>query len=247
MRVTSPPESPTPWFTFLDERLRAAVRAAAAGDENPDDALRGLYISDEQALSLAGRLDLRRRRCAAGGRRGQARVSTPSTARCWPSAPRPSSIRRFGRIYAYLQDDVTRRLASPRLAAEPARRRRCRPPADVLACFGPAGAPRARRRDPPACGRRPAPLADRPVKLADRLAAFLLGGGRARWRTPVRRCACGASAAARRPAPRARAASSSMWPGCWRGHAPAARRLRAGRAGRSRGGRRRSAGARRRA
>ena len=41
------------WFAFLDERLRSAVLAAAAADNDPNDALRGLYISDEQALALA--------------------------------------------------------------------------------------------------------------------------------------------------------------------------------------------------
>jgi hypothetical protein len=39
---------------FLDGRLRTAVEAAAAVDDSTDDSLRGLYISDEQALTLAG-------------------------------------------------------------------------------------------------------------------------------------------------------------------------------------------------
>ena len=40
-------------FAFLDARLRSAVEAAVAGGADPHDALRGLYISDEQALRLA--------------------------------------------------------------------------------------------------------------------------------------------------------------------------------------------------
>ncbi len=83
---------------------------------------------------------------------------------------------RYGFLYAYLQDDVTRRLASPRLVAdllEGAGVDR----ADVLTSFGTAarlsrgGALRLLQPDGPIA------LADRPVKVADRLAAFLLGAG----------------------------------------------------------------------
>ena len=44
-------------FAFLDARVRTAVERAAAGDPNPGDPLRGLYISDDQALSLAADVD----------------------------------------------------------------------------------------------------------------------------------------------------------------------------------------------
>ena len=83
---------------------------------------------------------------------------------------------RYGFLYAYLQDDVTRRLASPRLVAdllEGAGVDR----ADVLTSFGVsarlsrAGALRLLQPDGPVA------LADRPVKVADRLAAYLLGAG----------------------------------------------------------------------
>src|SRR5689334_7525386 len=40
-------------FALLDARLGAAVQAAVARGADPHDALRGLYISDEQALGLA--------------------------------------------------------------------------------------------------------------------------------------------------------------------------------------------------
>ena len=45
--------APAVGFAFLDARLRAHVERAAAGDPNPGDPLRGLYISDDQALALA--------------------------------------------------------------------------------------------------------------------------------------------------------------------------------------------------
>ena len=40
-------------FEFLDDRLRVAVEAAAAAGQDPNDSLRGLYISDEQAIALS--------------------------------------------------------------------------------------------------------------------------------------------------------------------------------------------------
>src|SRR5205823_11950378 len=40
-------------YGWLDARVRAAVERAVADDPNPTDPLRGLYISDEQALALA--------------------------------------------------------------------------------------------------------------------------------------------------------------------------------------------------
>ena len=81
---------------------------------------------------------------------------------------------RYGRLYAYLHDDVTRKLASPRLVA------------DLLADDGVDSGGRARLlRAGRATARRGAirllpadaamTLADRPVKVTDRLAAFLLG------------------------------------------------------------------------
>src|ERR687883_1854593 len=53
-RVSSSADSPPiVGFAFLDARVRAAVQRAAVGDPDPNDPLRGLYISDEQALNLA--------------------------------------------------------------------------------------------------------------------------------------------------------------------------------------------------
>ncbi len=200
--MTSLAEASTGWFTFLDDRLRAAVRAAVAVDANPDDALRGLYISDEQALSLAtasstGGLDARLGE--ATDRLELDALDAAVLAVCVGPELHP----RFGRLYGYLQDDVTRRLASPRLVAEllcgdGVER------ADVLGCFGldarlsRLGAIRLVATD------GPTPLADRPVKVADRLAAFLLGagGGLAESGAPVllRRVAVETDAAGREDA-----------------------------------------------
>jgi hypothetical protein len=172
--VSSPPR-PLEWFSLLEARLRHAVEVAAASGADPDDALRGLYISDDQALALS----------AEAGLTAPAGLLTEAAARLNLDAldssvlalcAAPELEPRFGRLYAYLQDDVTRRLASPRLAAdllsgEGVQR------SDVLACFAPGaalsrgGAIRVLPAD------ASMPLADRPVKVADRLAAFLLGAG----------------------------------------------------------------------
>ena len=150
------------WFQFLEARLQTAVQAAVAAGSDPDDALRGLYISDEQALALA----------AEGGRPrpssplGEAATRLAETAQRLGLDALDSSVLalcaapelhpRFGRLYAYLQDDVTRRLASPRLAADllasewvgrPRRARVLR--SDALRCRGGARSACRRRIRPP--------------------------------------------------------------------------------------------------
>ena len=217
---------------FLNERLRTAVQAAAAADDGAEDALRGLYISDEQALSLANGSaapDADARLAEAGERLGLDALDLAVLSICAAPELHP----RYGFLYAYLQDDVTRRLASPRLVAdllEGAGVDR----ADVLTSFGVAarlsraGALRLLQPDGPVA------LADRPVKVADRLAAYLLGagGGLAEAGAP-------GGAAARRPA----AAGRGPARGRGGGRAPARRRHRAHadglRAGRRRDRRRR--------
>jgi AAA+ superfamily predicted ATPase len=171
--VASPADAPATGFAFLEGRLRAAVQLAAAGDQGADDSLRGLYISDEQALSLAAgaaAVDADARMAIAAARLGLDALDTAVLTVC----AAPELHRRYGFLYAYLQDDVTRRLASPRLVADLLNGEGVDRP-DVLACFAP-GAPL------PAGGALrlllpdgPTPLADRPVKVSDRLAAFLLG------------------------------------------------------------------------
>src|SRR5918994_7167163 len=178
---------PTPWrampsaelsvvgLRFLDGRLRTAVQAAAAVDDSTEDSLRGLYISDEQALSLAGGAatpDAEARIAVAGERLGVDALDLAVLTVCAAPELHP----RYGFLYAYLQDDVTRRLASPRLVADLLEGEGT-DRADVLSCFGVSarltriGALRLLAPDGPVA------LADRPVKVADRLAAFLLGAG----------------------------------------------------------------------
>ncbi|HET6869920.1 MAG TPA: ATP-binding protein [Solirubrobacteraceae bacterium] len=159
-------------FAFLDARLRGAVEAAVARGADPQDALRGLYISDEQALAMA----------ASGGSPAPVALSfaaerlglDPIDAVVLAMCAAPELDPRFGRLYAYLHDDVTRKLASPRLAADLLSDESL-PAAEVLARFAP-GAPLTRRGAVRMLSGEPAtPLADRQLKVADRLAAFLLG------------------------------------------------------------------------
>jgi hypothetical protein len=170
------------WFQFLEARLRSAVHVAVAGGSDPDDALRGLYISDDQAVALAAEGDGLRptwpldqaaaRLAQAAERLGLDALDSSLLALCAGPELHP----RFARLYSYLQDDVTRRLASPRLAADLLAGDGI-DRTDVLRCFAP-DAPLLRRgavRLPAADAT--ATLADRPVKVADRLAAFLLGAG----------------------------------------------------------------------
>ena len=168
-------ELPGGWFQFLDDRVQAAVRAVAAVDDNQDDALRGLYISDDQALTLAGDLgaqDADPALNSAVDRLGLDALDAAVLSVCAAPELHP----RYGRLYAYLQDDVTRRLPSPRLVASLLTGDGVEPH-DVLACFAPnarlvaVGAVRLLVPD------QAMPLADRPVKLSDRLAAFILGAG----------------------------------------------------------------------
>jgi adenylate kinase family enzyme len=173
--VTSLADPARTWFAFLDTRLQAAVHAVAVQDANPDDALRGLYISDEQALSLAGDLGAAEADpllAEAADRLGLDALDAAVLAVCAAPELHP----RYGRLYAYLQDDVTKRLPSPRLVASLLSGEQV-DGRDVLDCFAPArrlmrvGALRLLTPDDAV------PLADRPVKVADRLAAFLLGAG----------------------------------------------------------------------
>jgi hypothetical protein len=163
------------WFGFLEGRLHEAVQSAVAAGNDPDDSLRGLYISDEQALALAaepGPAPPAVRLEEAAARLGLDALDSSVLALCAAPELHP----RYGRLYAYLQDDVTRRLATPRLAADLLSGDGVQR-TDVLGCFEPNG-PLARG----GAIRMPAveattTLADRPVKVADRLAAFLLGAG----------------------------------------------------------------------
>ena len=172
---SSAESAPAVGFAFLDARLRAHVERAAAGDPNPGDPLRGLYISDDQARALAADAkaeDADARLADAGARLGLDALDTAVLGLCAAPELHP----RYGRVFAYLPDDVTRRLASPRLVAELLVGDGVTT-ADVLACFGHASALRRGGALRLIEGEGNTPLGDRAVKVADALAAFLLGLG----------------------------------------------------------------------
>ena len=160
-------------FSVIQQRVRAAVQRVAATDPAPTDPFRGLYVSDELALDLAAaeaREDLDARVAAAADVLGLDALDSAVLALC--AAPELDA--RYGRLIAYLHDDVTRKLASARLAAL------------LLGDdAGGAGAVLARfDADAPLRlsaairfveGDDVTALADRGVKLDERLVAMLLG------------------------------------------------------------------------
>ncbi len=160
-------------FQYLADRIRDAVEQVAGHDPNPTDPFRGLYVSDELALSLAGTAagtTFDDRLADAVSRLGLDLLDAAVLGLC--AAPELSP--RYGRLFAYLQDDVTRKLATPRLISELLQGPGVGP-AEVLRSFA-AEAPL--RRDGAIRileGDGTAPLAERAVKVADRLASFLLG------------------------------------------------------------------------
>ncbi|HWM09531.1 MAG TPA: ATP-binding protein [Solirubrobacteraceae bacterium] len=150
----------------------AAVEAVAASDPNPGDPFRGLYISDETALRLTrgeSESGADERLEAATKALGLDLLDAAVLAAC--AAPELNP--RYGRLYAYLQDDVTRKLPSPRLVGHLLEGEGVSA-ADVMSSFDrerPLRALGALRL----LGDPQTPLAERPVKVADRLAAQLLG------------------------------------------------------------------------
>jgi hypothetical protein len=169
--VTSQAESSLS-FDTLDARIRAAVDAVAATDPNPADPFRGLYISDELAIELAregpsGELD--DRIGLAARQLGLTEVEAAAMALC----AAPELAPHYGRLYAYLHDDVTRKLASPRLVA----RLLGVPGGQALDCFDHAAPLRRTGAVRMLESGSQVPVADRLLKISDRLAAYLLGSG----------------------------------------------------------------------
>src|SRR3954467_2920144 len=160
-------------FGFIDRRVMAAVERVAGTDPDPGDPFRGLYISDEVALRLThgeSGSDADERLHQVIAALGLDLLEAAVLAVCAATELNP----RYGRLYAYLQDDVTRKLPSPRLVGQLLEGEGLTP-ADVMAAFDAEG----RLRHLGALkllGDAQTPLAERPIKVADRLAAALLGG-----------------------------------------------------------------------
>ena len=181
MSSSARPEGAALRFELVDARIRGAVESVAGADPNPADPFRGLYISDDLALTLAragSTDDLDARFDAAAELLGLDATETAVLALC--AAPEVSP--RYGRLYAYLHDDVTRKLASPRLVARLLGGDGVGP-SDVLACFAEDRPLRRRGAIRLLDAGGPIPLAERSVKVTDRLAAFLLSS---RLDEPVR-------------------------------------------------------------
>jgi ATPase family associated with various cellular activities (AAA) len=170
-------------FDFIDRRVMSAVERVAANDPNPGDPFRGLYISDETALRLTRggtessadeRLD------AATAALGLDLLDSAVLGVC--AAPELNP--RYGRLYAYLQDDVTRKLPSPRLVGHLLEGEGLSA-ADVMTSFE-RDAPLRRLGAIRLLGDAQTPVAERPIKVADRLAAFLLGARMDELPAPLR-------------------------------------------------------------
>ena len=161
-------------FDFIDRRVMAAVERVASSDPNPADPFRGLYISDDRALELTrgdSVSDADDRLAQVTAALGLDLLDAAVLAIC--AAPELNP--RYGRLYAYLQDDVTRKLPSPRLVGHLLSGDGVSA-ADVMMAFerdAPLRAKGAIRLQ----GDAQTPLAERPIKLSDRLAAHLLGVG----------------------------------------------------------------------
>ncbi|MBO9533580.1 MAG: ATP-binding protein [Solirubrobacteraceae bacterium] len=181
-------EAPDLDLQAVEARIQAAVRGVAASDPDPTDPFRGLYISDDLALQLAAEppgLD-----ATAGGRLDEAAERLGLTAlerAALAVVAAPHLDPRYARLFAYLHDDVTRKLPSPRLVARLIAGDRAEVP-NVLACFAHDRPLRRLGAVTLVTGDDVPPLADRGIRLADRLAAHLVGaelddpaGGH--WRT----------------------------------------------------------------
>jgi hypothetical protein len=170
-------------FDFIDRRVMSAVERVAASDPNPGDPFRGLYISDETALRLTrgkSESSADQRLEAATAALGLDLLDSAVLAVC--AAPELNP--RYGRLFAYLQDDVTRKLPSPRLVGHLLEGDGVSA-ADVMTSFDRSG-PLRRLGALRLLGDAQTPLAERPIKVADRLAAYLLGAPVDDLPTPLR-------------------------------------------------------------
>src|SRR4051812_25350292 len=104
-------------FGFIGRRVMAAVERVAGPGPDPGDPFRGLYTSDEVALRLTqgdSASDADGRLQEVTQALGLDLLEAAVLAVCAAAELNP----RYGRLYAYLQDDVTRKLPSPRLVGQ---------------------------------------------------------------------------------------------------------------------------------
>jgi hypothetical protein len=182
---------------LIESRVRVAVEARRAVDPDRDDRFRGLYITeahvdalldsgsdriglallDDGAADALARLEATADAAEASGsdlrlrRLARAFDLDPFDLDLLLVAIAPDLDTRFERLYAYLQDDVSRRRASTGLALE--------------LCGASPGAPRARRRLAPSSPLIAGglllmedvdrPFLTRPLRVPDRVTAHLLG------------------------------------------------------------------------
>lgn len=112
-REAPPAAAPAPErFAVVAELIRSAVQQVAGGGDDPNDPYRGLYVSDEQALELAGlgapeAFDDRLEQAAA--LLGLDAIETLVL----HLVAAPEVNPRYGRLFAYLHDDIARRFATP--------------------------------------------------------------------------------------------------------------------------------------
>ena len=171
----SPAERSQDPFASIEDRIQAAVRKVAAADADPTDPFRGLYVSDDLARELADRgptITAGDRLTDAARRLGLGVIEEAALAVVCAAELDP----RYGRLFAYLQDDVTRKLPSARLVARLLAEDE-EGVAIVLDAFAEAAPLRTSGAVSfvPAPAEQPVPLADRGLVVAEPLAAFLLG------------------------------------------------------------------------
>ncbi|WP_018680958.1 ATP-binding protein [Actinokineospora enzanensis] len=163
----------------LEQRIRDAVALRRAGDPNPDDPFRGLYLSDETIDALFDDhrsafpppdLDL----TGLSDRLARVVPLSPLDTELLLIAVAPDVDSRFEQFYGYLNDDVTRRRASVGLALR-------------LCGLSEASAPARARLDADAplitaglvvVEDRDRPLLSRALRVPDRVVAHLLGDTR---------------------------------------------------------------------
>ena len=159
-------------FGVLDRHIRAVVESVIATDPTPEDPLRGVLVSSEEAMALADLesdtgLDERLNHAA------QALELSPLDTSILALCAAPELNPRYSRIFGYLQDNWERTQASPRLAAlllsADANL------SEVLPRFSRDAPLRHKGAIRLLAGNDTLPLAEQQIKLADRLIEFLLG------------------------------------------------------------------------